>query len=111
MIWKDFSGLGVINTSLSFGILINSQLFGMSRLSAILLTTRDFRDSSSQYRFASSANWLDMAGPVFVERRLLLFISLKILRVSSSTLWSLTLELASLTWEETLWFHVTSGGL
>ena len=104
MIWKDFSGLGVINTSLSFGILINSQLFGMSRLSAILLTTRDFRDSSSQYRFASSANWLDMAGPVFVER-------LKILRVSSSTLWSLTFELASLIWQETLWFPVTAGGL
>ena len=46
--------------SLSFGTLTNSQLFGMSSLSAILLTTKDFRDSSSQYRFATSANWPDI---------------------------------------------------
>ena len=51
--------------SLSFGTLTNSQLFGMSSLSAIFLTTRNFRDSSSQYRFATSANWPDVAGPVF----------------------------------------------
>ena len=83
----------------------------MSSLSAILLTTRDFQDSSSQYRFATSANWPDMAGPVFVVTRLLLFISLKMSGVSSSTLWSLTFELASLTWEEILWFSVTAVGL
>ena len=83
----------------------------MSSLSAILLTTKDFRDSSSQYRFATSANWPDMAGPVFVVTRLLLFISLKMSGVSSSTLWSLTFELASLTWEEILWFSVTAVGL
>ena len=52
-----------------------------------------------------------MAGPVFVETRLLLFISLKMSRVSSCTPWSLTFELAFLTWEEILWFSVTAGGL
>ena len=83
----------------------------MSSLSAILLTTKDFGDSSSQYYFATSANWPDMAGPLFVETRLLLFTSLKMLGVSSYTLWSLTFELASLTWEEILWFSVTAGGL
>ena len=97
--------------SLSFGTLTNSQLFGMSSLSAILLTTKDFGDSSSQYYFATSANWPDMAGPLFVETRLLLFTSLKMSGVSSYTLWSLTFELASLTWEEILWFSVTAGGL
>ena len=95
--------------SLSFGTLTNSQLFGMSSLSAILLTTRDFRDSSSQYHFAISANWQDMAGPAFVETRLLLIFSPKMSWVS--TLWSLTFELVSLTWEEILWFSVTAGGL
>ena len=87
----------------SFGTLTNSQLFGMSSLSAILLTTWDFWDSSSQYRFATSTNWPDIAGPVFVETRLLLFISLKMPRVSSSTTWSLTFELASLSWKKILW--------
>ena len=39
--------------SLSFGTLTNSHLFGMSSsLSAILFTTRDFRDSSYQYILA-----------------------------------------------------------
>ena len=83
----------------------------MSSLSAILLTIRDFRDSSSQYRFATPANWPDMAGPVFAETRLLLIISLKMSRVSSCAPWSLTLELVSLTWEEILWFYVTVGEL
>ena len=83
--------------TLSFGTLTNSQLFGMSSLSAILLTTRDFRDSSSHYCFATSGNLLDMAGHVFVETRLLLFMSLKMSRVSLPTLWSLTFESASLT--------------
>ena len=91
--------------SLSFWTLKNPQLFLMSSLSAILLTTRDFWDSSSRHRFATSANWLD------VETRLLLFISLKLSRVSSSTLWSLTFELASLTWKKILWLSVTVGGL
>ena len=35
--------------------LTNSQLFGMSSLSAILLATKDFQDSSSHYCFATSA--------------------------------------------------------
>ena len=83
----------------------------MSILSVILFTTKDFRDFSSQYRFATSDNWPDMAGPVLVETRLLLLISLKMSGVSSSTLWSLTFELAFLTWEEILWFSVTAGGL
>ena len=49
--------------SLCFGTLTNLQLFGMSSLSAILLTIRDYRDSSSKYLFANSANcriWLDL---------------------------------------------------
>ena len=69
---------------------------------AILLTNWDFRDSSSQYCFATSPKWPDMARPVFIETRLLLFISLKMSRVSSSTTWFLTFELASLTCEEIL---------
>ena len=61
-------------------------MFGISRLSAILLATWDFWDSSSQYGFVTSSNWPDIAGLVSVETRLLLFILLKISRVSSSTL-------------------------
>ena len=72
--------------SLSFWTPTNSQVFGMSSVSAILLITWDFRDSPSQCRFATSPNCPDMAGPVFVETRLLLFKP-----------WSLTFELASLT--------------
>ena len=97
--------------SLNFGIFTNSQLFGRNHLSAILLTTWDFQDPSSRYCFSTSANWPDKAGPVFVETRFLIFISLKISRVSSSTPWSLTVELASLTWEEVPWFSVTADGL
>ena len=63
----------------------SSPLFGMSSLSAILLIISYFQGSSCQYCFATSANWLDMARPVFVKTRLLLTISLKISRVSSST--------------------------
>ena len=69
----------------------------MSSLFAILLTTRDFQYTSSQHLFAPSANWPDMAGPVFVKKGLLPFVSLKMSRVPSATLWSLTFELASLT--------------
>ena len=58
--------------SSSFRTLTNSQLFGMNSRFAVLLTTWDFRDSSSQYCFATSANWPDMAGPVFLETRFLL---------------------------------------
>ena len=58
--------------SSSFRTLTNSQLFEMNSLFAVLRTTRDFRDSSSQYCFATSANWPDMAGPVFLETRFLL---------------------------------------
>ena len=52
-------------TSLSFDTIENAQLFGTSSLSAILLTTWDFRDSSSQFCFVTSANWEDKTGPVF----------------------------------------------
>ena len=91
VISKDFSGLGVFRS--------------------ILLTTWDFQDSSSHYRFATSTNWPDMAGPVFVDTRFLLFISLKMPRLCWSTPCYLTFELASLTWEEILCFPVTAGGL
>ena len=111
LIWKDFLVLSYC--LISFGTLTNLEMFGMSNLSVILLIISDFQDPSSQHCFATSANWPDMTGLVFVKTRLLLFISLKMSPVSSSTPWSLSFELASLTSEEirNLWFSVTTGGL
>ena len=55
--------------SLSFSTLTNSQMFGMSTLSAILLTTWDLQDYFSQYRSFISVNWSDLAGTVCLLRQ------------------------------------------
>ena len=44
-------------------------MFGMSTLSAILLTTWDLQDYLSQYRSFISVNWSDLAGTVSLLRQ------------------------------------------
>ena len=65
LLWKGRILLFLATASFNTGTLKTAQLLWTFSPSIILLMTAAFLASSAQYLFVTSANWLDMAGPIY----------------------------------------------